>query len=97
MRRAHLPPEARSCHTTAPADYVVEGHVPFEAVERLLAEPPAIDGIALPGMPSGSPVMPGPQAASAYGRQGPAAARPFDGRGVSLARVQRVAVVPRGY
>ncbi len=39
--------------------YFIEGHVPIEAIEKLLTEKPEIDGIALPGMPSGSPGMPG--------------------------------------
>lgn len=43
------------------AGYFVEGHVPVEAIDRLLAERPAIDGIALPGMPAGSPGMGGVQ------------------------------------
>ena len=50
-----------SCHTTVIGDYLIEGHVPIEAVNRLLAEKPAIRGIALPGMPGGSPGMPGPK------------------------------------
>ena len=50
-----------SCHTTVIGEYLVEGHVPIEAVERLLTEKPAIRGIALPGMPAGSPGMPGPK------------------------------------
>jgi hypothetical protein len=48
-----------SCHTTVIDGYFVEGHVPFEAIEKLLAERPDIDGIALPDMPAGSPGMPG--------------------------------------
>ena len=54
-----LPQEAWSCHTAVIAGYAVEGHVPVEAIEDLLAERPAIDGIALPAMPPGSPGMPG--------------------------------------
>lgn len=54
-----VPMEAASCHTTLVGGYLVEGHVPLEAVERLLAERPAMDGIALPGMPPGSPGMAG--------------------------------------
>lgn len=56
-----VPPEYASCHTTMVGGYFVEGHVPVEAVERLLAERPDIDGIALPGMPAGSPGMGGAQ------------------------------------
>lgn len=59
--QAGVPVEATSCHTTLVGGYFVEGHVPLEAVERLLAERPAIDGIALPGMPPGSPGMAGRQ------------------------------------
>lgn len=46
-----------SCHTTEFAGYVIEGHVPFEAIRQLLEERPAIAGIAVPGMPFGSPGM----------------------------------------
>lgn len=55
--------DAASCHTAIIDGYAVEGHVPIEAIEDLLAARPAIDGIALPGMPAGSPGMPGPKAA----------------------------------
>lgn len=48
-----------SCHTSIVGDYFVEGHVPFEIIKKLLEEKPEIDGIALPGMPNGSPGMPG--------------------------------------
>lgn len=48
-----------SCHTTIVDGYVVEGHIPFEAIEKLLEERPDIQGIAMGGMPSGSPGMPG--------------------------------------
>ncbi len=51
----------RSCHTIILGDYFVEGHMPVEAIEKLLTEKPDIAGIALPGMPSGSPGMPGPK------------------------------------
>ena len=54
-----IPYSMRSCHTTVIGDYFVEGHVPIEAVEKLMLEKPDIKGIALPGMPSGSPGMPG--------------------------------------
>ncbi|WP_062236752.1 DUF411 domain-containing protein [Aureimonas sp. N4] len=46
-----------SCHTARIGGYVVEGHVPMEAVDRLLAERPQVAGIAAPGMPAGSPGM----------------------------------------
>jgi hypothetical protein len=57
-----VPSTAQSCHTVLIGDYFVEGHVPMAALDRLLAERPAIDGIALPGMPDGSPGMAGLQA-----------------------------------
>ncbi|MBR9680391.1 MAG: hypothetical protein GOU98_01040 [Candidatus Altiarchaeota archaeon] len=48
-----------SCHTTKIGDYFIEGHIPKEGLFKLLNEKPNIGGIALPGMPSGSPGMPG--------------------------------------
>ena len=48
-------------HTTPIGGYVVEGHVPLAVLDRLLAERPAICGISLPGLPTGSPGMPGPK------------------------------------
>jgi hypothetical protein len=57
--RYGVPKEMESCHTTIIGDYFVEGHIPLEAVEKLLKEQPDIAGIAMPGMPSGSPGMPG--------------------------------------
>ncbi len=58
-----VPEEAWSCHTAVVGRYVIEGHVPVEAIERLLAERPRVDGIALPGMPAGAPGMEGEKAA----------------------------------
>lgn len=49
----------QSCHTTVIGSYFVEGHMPMEAITKLMQEKPDIAGIALPGMPSGSPGMPG--------------------------------------
>jgi hypothetical protein len=62
-RKAGVPPDLQGCHTAFIGDYVVEGHVPFEAIDKLLAEHPAIKGISLPGMPLGSPGMTGAKAA----------------------------------
>ena len=56
-----VPIEMTSCHTSDIGGYFVEGHVPMGAIEKLLAEQPDIDGIALPGMPAGSPGMGGVQ------------------------------------
>ena len=53
-----VPDQLASCHTALIDGYVVEGHVPFEAIERLLrAKPADVAGIAVPGMPRGSPGM----------------------------------------
>lgn len=54
-----IPLAMQSCHTTKIGNYAVEGHMPVEAIDKLLSEKPAINGIAMPGMPSGSPGMPG--------------------------------------
>ena len=54
-----IPLEMQSCHTTIIDKYFIEGHVPLEAINKLLKERPNIDGIALPGMPIGTPGMPG--------------------------------------
>lgn len=54
-----IPRDKQSCHTTVVGNYFVEGHVPIAAVEKLLNEKPNIDGIGLPGMPLGTPGMPG--------------------------------------
>ena len=54
-----VPTSLWSCHTIILGDYFVEGHMPKEAIEKLITEKPDIAGIALPGMPSGSPGMPG--------------------------------------
>jgi hypothetical protein len=61
-RNAGVPPELQGCHTSFIGDYVVDGHVPVEAIAKLLAERPAIKGIVLPGMPEGSPGMSGEKA-----------------------------------
>lgn len=52
-----VPNQLASCHTAIVDGYVVEGHIPSEDVQRLLAEKPAVTGIAVPGMPIGSPGM----------------------------------------
>ena len=52
-----LPQNLASCHTTLADGYVIEGHIPAADVQRLLAEKPDIAGIAVPGMPIGSPGM----------------------------------------
>ncbi len=54
-----IPNALSSCHTSVVGDYFVEGHIPYEAIVKLINEKPDIAGIAMPGMPSGSPGMPG--------------------------------------
>ncbi len=49
--------DLRSCHTAKVGGYTVEGHVPAADIRKMLAEKPAIAGIAVPGMPMGSPGM----------------------------------------
>ena len=49
--------DLRSCHTAKVGAYTVEGHVPAADIQRMLKEKPAIAGIAVPGMPMGSPGM----------------------------------------
>lgn len=56
-RRLGLDPRFGSCHTATVAGYVIEGHVPAEQIERLLAARPDALGLAVPGMPIGSPGM----------------------------------------
>ena len=63
--RLGLPAKYGSCHTALIGGYVVEGHVPVREIRRLLADKPDAIGIAVPGMPVGSPGMDGPE----YGDQ----------------------------
>ena len=55
--RLGIPARLGSCHTGAIAGYAIEGHVPAREIKRLLAEKPAAKGLAVPGMPIGSPGM----------------------------------------
>lgn len=61
-----VPAALRSCHTGEIAGYVVEGHVPAAAIQRLLAERPSVIGLAVPGMPASSPGMDIPGASDVY-------------------------------
>ena len=56
-RRLGVPDRLRSCHTAEIGGYAIEGHVPAADIKRLLAEKPRAAGIAVPGMPMGSPGM----------------------------------------
>jgi hypothetical protein len=52
-----VPADLEACHTALVDGYVVEGHVPADVILRLLRERPTIVGLAVPGMPAGSPGM----------------------------------------
>ena len=71
-----VPRPLESCHTGVVGNYVIEGHVPADAIKRLLKERPPVAGLAVPGMPVGSPGMEVPgQAAQPY------KVMTFDGKG----------------
>jgi len=59
LQRFNVPPGYESCHVALWEGYTVVGHVPFEIIDKMLRERPEIEGITLPGMPPGSPGMPG--------------------------------------
>jgi hypothetical protein len=59
-KRLGLPERMASCHTAWVGGYVIEGHVPAADIERLLKQKPVALGLAVPGMPIGSPGMDGP-------------------------------------
>ncbi|KQX86812.1 DUF411 domain-containing protein [Variovorax sp. Root473] len=63
--RLGIPAKLGSCHTGRVGGYAIEGHVPAREMQRLLKEKPQAVGLAVPGMPIGSPGMDGP----AYGDQ----------------------------
>ena len=66
-RRLGVPRALQSCHTGVIEGYVIEGHVPADLIDRLLRERPSVVGLAVPGMPVGSPGMEAPgQAAERY-------------------------------
>jgi hypothetical protein len=73
-----VPASASSCHTALVDNYVIEGHVPADAVSRLLREKPKIAGLAVPGMPVGSPGMEMPG-----GRKDPFAIVAFEKNGTT--------------
>ena len=89
-RRLGVPESLASCHTATAGGYVFEGHVPLGDVERLLRERPSgIRGIAVPGMPAGSPGMETPD-----GRREAFDVIAFDGSG-RTSIFQRVAASTR--
>jgi hypothetical protein len=80
--RRNVPQALQSCHTAEVGGYVVEGHVPADLVQRLLKERPAVVGLAVPGMPMGSPGMEGP-------RKDPYDVVTFDRRGQTAVYAKR--------
>ena len=64
--KAGVPPELSSCHTAVVDGYAVEGHVPADLVKKMLKERPKIAGLAVGGMPIGSPGMEQPGFEEAY-------------------------------
>ena len=71
-----VPAGLDSCHTAEIGGYVIEGHVPADVIEQLLVEKPDFVGLAVPGMPQGSPGMGGDL-------EGPLDIFAFDGQGNS--------------
>lgn len=59
-KKLGVPETLQSCHTAVIGDYLVEGHVPADVVQIMLKEKPVARGLAVPGMPMGSPGMEGP-------------------------------------
>ncbi len=55
--RYQVPGALQSCHTAIVDGYIIEGHVPAAEIQKLLAERPAVTGLAVPEMPIGSPGM----------------------------------------
>jgi hypothetical protein len=61
-RDVRVPEQLAACHTAVTAQsprYVIEGHVPADAIRKLFTERPAIGGLSVPGMPSGAPGLEG--------------------------------------
>ena len=58
-RKQGVPEKLYACHTALIAGYVIEGHVPADLIQKLLKEKPPVAGLAVPGMPIGSPGMEG--------------------------------------
>ena len=54
-----MPEHLFACHTAIIDGYVIEGHVPADVIDKLLKEKPQVVGLAVPGMPAGSPGMEG--------------------------------------
>jgi hypothetical protein len=74
-RKLGVPAAVGSCHTAQAGGYVFEGHIPADAVQRFLKERPKVAGLAVPGMPIGSPGM------EMGGRKDPYSILTFDQKG----------------
>jgi hypothetical protein len=61
-QKAKIPEAMESCHTAYVGGYSIEGHVPASDIKKILSERPAINGLAVPGMPSSAPGMDSPEA-----------------------------------
>ena len=83
-RKLGVPPALSSCHTATVGGYVVEGHVPADVIDKLLRERPKITGLAVPGMPAGSPGMEAPGQ-----RPEPYDVIAFDGKGATTVFARR--------
>lgn len=77
-----MPQKLYSCHTALIEGYVIEGHVPADVIKRLVKEKPAVLGLAVPGMPIGSPGMEG-------GKPEPYAVLTFDKDGKTTVYAKR--------
>jgi hypothetical protein len=83
LKRQHgVPEQLFACHTAIIEGYVIEGHVPADLIEKLLKEKPPIVGLAVPGMPVGSPGMEG-------GRPEPYSVLTFDKNGKTTVYAKR--------
>ncbi len=56
-QKYNIPPQLAACHTTIIDGYVIEGHIPADDIKRFLTEKPELVGLAVPGMPLGTPGM----------------------------------------
>jgi len=83
LKRKHgVPEQLFACHTGLIDGYVIEGHVPADVIEKFLKEKPPVIGLAVPGMPAGSPGMEG-------GRPEPYNVLMFDKNGTTTVYAKR--------
>ena len=78
-----VPEKLHACHTAMIDGYVIEGHVPADLIYKLLKEKPAVLGLAVPGMPAGSPGMEG-------GKPEPYEVLTFDKNGKTTVYARRI-------